>query len=122
MFAFCLDWNYVGSGGGSMGALFTPLSTQLSLYFGTAICMCVISLAPYAELPPQYHCLHATDSIAFCACYANNVWNGQSYPFLSQQLFFPNGSQFNQLAILNDQFVLDRAKLDEVVRTKSLSH
>ncbi|PPQ75659.1 hypothetical protein CVT24_010579 [Panaeolus cyanescens] len=29
--SLCLDWNYVGSGGGSMGALFTPLSTQLSL-------------------------------------------------------------------------------------------
>ncbi|KAF9494717.1 OPT oligopeptide transporter [Pleurotus eryngii] len=91
MFAFCLDWNYVGSGGGSMGALFTPMSTQLSLYFGTAICM-----------------------IAFCACYANNIWNGQTFPFLSQQLFFPNGSRFNQLSILNDQFLLDREELDEV--------
>lgn len=39
MFSLCLDWNYVGSGGGSLGALFTPLSTQLSLYSGTAICM-----------------------------------------------------------------------------------
>ena len=39
MFALCFDWNYVGSGGGSMGALFTPLSTQLTLYVGTAICM-----------------------------------------------------------------------------------
>ncbi|KAJ7212374.1 peptide transporter MTD1 [Mycena rebaudengoi] len=33
MFALCFDWNY----GGSLGALFTPLSTQLSLYFGTMI-------------------------------------------------------------------------------------
>ncbi|KAJ7362521.1 peptide transporter MTD1 [Mycena albidolilacea] len=49
VFALCLDWNYVGSGGGSLGALFTPLSTQLSLYFGTLICI-----------------------IAFCALYANN--------------------------------------------------
>ena len=39
MFALCLDWNYVGSGGGSMGALFTPISTQLSLYVGVLICM-----------------------------------------------------------------------------------
>lgn len=39
LFAISLDWNYVGSGGGSMGALFTPISTQLSLYCGTAICM-----------------------------------------------------------------------------------
>ena len=44
LFSICLDWNYVGSGGGSMGALFTPLSTQLSLYFGTMICMQVFSL------------------------------------------------------------------------------
>ena len=43
-FALCLDWNYVGSGGGSMGALFTPLSTQLSLYCGTALCMLVLLL------------------------------------------------------------------------------
>lgn len=34
----CLDWAYLGSGG-SLGALFTPLSTQLSLYAGVAICM-----------------------------------------------------------------------------------
>jgi hypothetical protein len=44
LFALCFDWNYVGSGGGSMGALFTPLSTQLSLYFGVMICM-------YASFP-----------------------------------------------------------------------
>ncbi|KAL0953014.1 hypothetical protein HGRIS_007218 [Hohenbuehelia grisea] len=91
MFALCLDWNYVGSGGGSMGALFTPLSTQLSLYFGTAICM-----------------------IAFCACYANNVWNGQNFPFLSQTLFFENGTRYNQLAILDDKLQLDPAKLAEI--------
>ncbi|KAJ3513900.1 hypothetical protein NLJ89_g2700 [Agrocybe chaxingu] len=90
MFAFCLDWNYVGSGGGSMGALFTPLSTQLSLYFGTAICI-----------------------IAFCACYANNVWSGQNFPFLSQALFYENGTLYDQLAILDENFRLDPAKLAE---------
>ncbi|KAF8055167.1 peptide transporter MTD1 [Lyophyllum atratum] len=87
-FALCLDWNYVGSGGGSLGALFTPISTQLSLYSGTAICM-----------------------IAFCACYAMNVWNGQSFPFLSQTLFYENGTRYNQLAILDENFKLDPAKL-----------
>ena len=39
MFSLCFDWAYVGSGGGSIGSLFTPLSTQLSLYGGTAVCM-----------------------------------------------------------------------------------
>ncbi|KAF9552218.1 peptide transporter MTD1 [Agrocybe pediades] len=91
MFSLCLDWNYVGSGGGSMGALFTPLSTQLSLYFGTMICI-----------------------IAFCACYAANIWSGQNFPFLSQSLFYENGSIFDQLAILDENFRLDPAKLEQV--------
>ncbi|KAG6885082.1 hypothetical protein C0993_006043, partial [Termitomyces sp. T159_Od127] len=91
VFSLCLDWNYVGSGGGSLGALFTPLSTQLSLYSGTAICI-----------------------IAFCACYARNTWNGQNFPFLSQALFNENGTRYNQLAILDDKFRLDPAKLAEV--------
>ncbi|KAG6917369.1 hypothetical protein DXG01_002834 [Tephrocybe rancida] len=87
-FSICLDWNYVGSGGGSLGALFTPLSTQLSLYCGTAICM-----------------------IAFCACWAQNTWNGQSFPFLSQSLYNENGTRYNQLDILDENFRLDHAKL-----------
>ncbi|KAJ7484920.1 peptide transporter MTD1 [Mycena galericulata] len=86
VFAFCFDWNYVG---GSLGALFTPLSTQLSLYFGTLICI-----------------------IAFCALYANNVWNGQNFPWLSQELFYENGTQYDQLAILDENFRLDKAALD----------
>ncbi|KAG6815812.1 hypothetical protein H0H87_011143 [Tephrocybe sp. NHM501043] len=43
-FSICLDWAYVGAGGGSIGALFTPLSTQLSLYAGCAVCMYVVTL------------------------------------------------------------------------------
>ena len=39
LFSLCFDWAYVGSGGGSIGSLFTPLSTQLSLYAGCAVCM-----------------------------------------------------------------------------------
>ncbi|KAJ7764345.1 OPT oligopeptide transporter protein-domain-containing protein [Mycena metata] len=89
VFALCLDWNYVGSGGGSLGALFTPLSTQLSLYFGTLICI-----------------------IAFCALYANNVWSGQSFPWLSQELFYENGTAYDQLAILDENFRLDKAALE----------
>ncbi|KAF9456897.1 peptide transporter MTD1 [Collybia nuda] len=89
MFAISLDWNYVGSAGGSLGALFTPMSTQLSLYVGVAICI-----------------------VSFCVCYARNVWNGQSFPFLSQQLFYPNGTIYQQLRILDDKFMLDPAMLE----------
>ncbi|KJA26691.1 hypothetical protein HYPSUDRAFT_132645 [Hypholoma sublateritium FD-334 SS-4] len=91
MFALCFDWNYVGSGGGSMGALFTPLSTQLTLYCGVVICM-----------------------VSFCVSYHYNVWSGQNFPFLSQSLFNFDGTRFNQTSILDDNFLLDRAKLTEV--------
>lgn len=41
MFSLCLDWNYVGSGGGSLGALFTPFTTQVSQYIGVALCIMI---------------------------------------------------------------------------------
>ncbi|KAH8835585.1 OPT oligopeptide transporter [Flagelloscypha sp. PMI_526] len=88
MFSLCFDWAYVGSGGGAIGSLFTPLSTQLSLYAGCAVCI-----------------------IAFCACYAQNTWNAQNFPFLSQLLFYENGTEYDQLRILDDQYQLDYDKL-----------
>lgn len=39
VFSLCLDWAYIGSAGSSIGSLFTPLSTLLSLYAGSAVCM-----------------------------------------------------------------------------------
>jgi len=89
-FSLCLDWAYVGAGGGSIGALFTPLATQLSLYVGCAVCM-----------------------IAFCACYAMNVWNTQNFPFLTQLLYYENGTPYDQLSILNDDFTLNLQKLEQ---------
>ncbi|KAK0493199.1 OPT oligopeptide transporter [Armillaria luteobubalina] len=89
-FSLCFDWVYVGSGGGAIGSLFTPLSTQLSLYAGCAVCM-----------------------IAFCACYAANTWNTQNFPFLTQLLFFENG-KYRVLSILNADFTLNEEKLQAV--------
>ena len=105
MFALCLDWNYVGSGGGSLGALFTPLSTQLSLYCGTLMCMCVLSIC--FPLPSP----HKLSRIAFCVAYHQNAWNGQNFPFLSQSLFNFNGTRFDQRLILDENFLLDHEKL-----------
>lgn len=90
-FSLCFDWVYVGSGGGAIGSLFTPLSTQLSLYAGCGVCM-----------------------IAFCACYAANTWNTQNFPFLTQLLFFENGTEYDQLSILNANFTLNEEKLQAV--------
>ncbi|KAH7872495.1 OPT oligopeptide transporter [Lentinula edodes] len=88
LFSLCFDWNYVGSGGSAYGALFQPIQTQLSLYTGVLICI-----------------------ISFCAVYANNVWNAKNFPFLSQLLFFENGTEYDQTLILNDDFTLNEDKL-----------
>ncbi|KAK4052815.1 hypothetical protein OIV83_002102 [Microbotryomycetes sp. JL201] len=90
MFSLCLDWNYVGSGGGSLGALFTPFSTQISQYCGVALCI-----------------------ILFCSCYVTNVWNAQNFPFLSQDMFYENGTQYDQMTILNADFSLNQTALEE---------
>ncbi|KAJ7899268.1 OPT oligopeptide transporter [Mycena olivaceomarginata] len=87
-FSLCFDWAYVGAGGGSIGSMFTPLATQLSLYAGCAVCM-----------------------IAFCACYSLNTWNTQNFPFLTQLLYYENGTEYDQLSILNDDFTLNYDKL-----------
>lgn len=49
--------------------------------------------------------------IAFCACYAMNTWHTQNFPFLTQLLYYENGTEYNQLSILNDDFTLNNDKL-----------
>ncbi|KAF5366856.1 hypothetical protein D9758_006513 [Tetrapyrgos nigripes] len=91
LFSLCLDWNYVGSGGSAYGALFQPLSTQLSLYTGVLICI-----------------------LSFTGIYTRNVWKSQNFPFLSQLLFNEDGTVFDQNLILNDDFTLNEEKLEAV--------
>ena len=52
-------------------------------------------------------------SISFCACYAANIWNAQNFPFLTQLLFYENGTEYNQLAILNADYTLNYDKLEQ---------
>ncbi|KAJ6519993.1 OPT oligopeptide transporter [Mycena sanguinolenta] len=88
LFSICLDWNYVGSGGGAYGAMFQPLATQLSQYVGVILCV-----------------------VLFCGVFANNTWKAQNFPFLSQLLFHENGTIYDQTLILNDDYTLNRDKL-----------
>ncbi|KAJ7597691.1 OPT oligopeptide transporter [Mycena floridula] len=88
LFSLCFDWNYVGSGGSAYGALFQPLATQLSLYGGVLICV-----------------------LSFIGVYAMNGFNSQSFPFLTQLLFYADGTEYNQTLILNDDFTLNEEKL-----------
>ncbi|GAA5873783.1 hypothetical protein JCM1840_002073 [Sporobolomyces johnsonii] len=90
MFALCFDWNYVGSGGGSLGALFTPFTTQVSQFIGVGLC-CILS----------------------CTMYYTNAWKAQNFPFLSQELFYENGTTYDQTLILNPDYSLNETGLAE---------
>ncbi|GAA5917230.1 hypothetical protein JCM5296_002400 [Sporobolomyces johnsonii] len=90
MFALCFDWNYVGSGGGSLGALFTPFTTQVSQFMGVGLC-CILS----------------------CTMYYTNAWKAQNFPFLSQELFYENGTTYDQTLILNPDYSLNETGLAE---------
>ena len=45
--------------------------------------------------------------------YAKNVWHAQNFPFLTQLLFYENGTQYDQLAILNPDYTLNYDKLEQ---------
>ncbi|GAA6055417.1 hypothetical protein JCM3770_006982 [Rhodotorula araucariae] len=86
LFQFCFDWSYISGA----GPLYTPLATQLSIYAGCAVC-----------------------AIIACAMYANNVWSAQNFPFMGQDLFYENGTQYDQTLILNADFTLNSTALAE---------
>ena len=58
---------------------------------------------------------HSLDSITFCVVYQQNVWKSQNFPFLSQLLFYENGTEYNQLAILNPDYTLNYEALEQQV-------
>ncbi|KAJ7595934.1 peptide transporter MTD1 [Mycena floridula] len=87
LFSISLDWNYIT---GASGSMYNPLSMQMSLYFGTLICI-----------------------ISSCALYAKNTWKAQNFPFLSQALFNEDGTLYDELAILDSHFRLIPSQLAE---------
>ncbi|KAF7347691.1 OPT oligopeptide transporter [Mycena venus] len=91
LFSICLDWNYIGSGGSAYGALF-PASVDATVPLHRSLD------------------LHVRP-ISFTAAYSMNVWNAQNFPFLSQILFYENGTEYQQDLILNDDFTLNTEKL-----------
>ncbi|KZO97758.1 OPT superfamily oligopeptide transporter [Calocera viscosa TUFC12733] len=88
MLSFCFDWQYISGG---VSPLAIPLQAQFSNFLGYILCLAV-----------------------FCGVWFGNIWQAQSFPFLSQTLFFENSTQYDQLAILNDNFEVDYDKLAEV--------
>ncbi|KAJ7707539.1 OPT oligopeptide transporter protein-domain-containing protein [Mycena rosella] len=87
LLSICFDWQYISGG---VNPMTIPLKAQFSNFVGYILCM-----------------------VVFVAVYYNNIWNAKSFPFLSQTLFYANGSEYNQLLILNDNFEVDPTLLAE---------
>lgn len=48
------------------------------------------------------------------------MWNAQNFPFLTQLLFYQNGTEYDQLSILNPDYTLNYDKLEQQVRAVAL--
>ncbi|KAI8358558.1 OPT family small oligopeptide transporter [Blakeslea trispora] len=93
MFQLSFDWNYLSN----LSPLVLPLYVQLNIYVGI--------LFIWILAPLLYH---------------NNVWNAQSFPFLSNSIFqlFPNGTSiiYPQHLILNTDNSLNQTAIEELGR------
>ncbi|KAJ7691568.1 OPT oligopeptide transporter protein-domain-containing protein [Mycena rosella] len=94
--SICLDWQYISGDPGihrgflGVNPMTIPLKAQFSNLLGYLLCL-----------------------VVFSSVYYNNIWNAKSFPFLSQTLFYANGSEYKQLLILNDNFEVDPTLLAE---------
>ncbi|KAG6916052.1 hypothetical protein DXG01_008625 [Tephrocybe rancida] len=80
--SICFDWQYISGG---LNPMAIPLKAQFSNFIGYILCI-----------------------VVFVAVYYRNIWESKSFPFLSQELFYANGTVYDQLRILNDKFEVDR--------------
>ncbi|KAI0058136.1 OPT oligopeptide transporter [Artomyces pyxidatus] len=93
LLSICLDWQYI-SGDGS--PLATPLRWQVHFaspmrrFIGNILCIIVIVIVYY-----------------------KNIWGSRNFPFLSQELFYENGTVYDQTLILNDNLEVDPVRLQQ---------
>ncbi|KAN0125414.1 oligopeptide transporter, partial [Lactarius tabidus] len=87
LLSICFDWQYIS---GIVNPFAIPLRSQVSGFIGYVLCI-----------------------VVFVAVYYNNIWESKNFPFLSQELFYENGTVYDQLLILNDKFEVDPTLLAE---------
>ncbi|KAG1808294.1 OPT oligopeptide transporter protein-domain-containing protein [Suillus subaureus] len=87
LLSICFDWQYISGG---VNPMTIPLKAQFSNLLGYILCM-----------------------VVFVAVYYNNIWKAQNFPFLSQLLFYENGTQYDQTLILNANYEVDPTLLAE---------
>ncbi|KAI0249949.1 OPT oligopeptide transporter protein-domain-containing protein [Lactifluus subvellereus] len=85
LLALSFDWQYISP---VWNPFTIPLRAQVSNLIGYILCV-----------------------VVFVSIYYNNTWGSKKFPFLSQELFYENGTVYNQLLILNDKLEVDPALL-----------
>ncbi|KAG1834048.1 OPT oligopeptide transporter protein-domain-containing protein [Suillus subalutaceus] len=87
LLSICFDWQYIA---GQVNPMTIPLKAQFSNFLGYIFC-----------------------AVVFVAVYYNNIWKAQNFPFLSQLLYYENGTQYDQTLILNSNYEVDPTLLAE---------
>jgi len=84
LLGFGVDWVNITS-----QPFYAPLATQISNYVGWGV--------NYFLLP---------------AIFAANIWHSQNFPFISENLFFENGSVYDQTVVLNPDQSLNKTAFE----------
>lgn len=78
--SICFDWQYISA----LNPFIVPLKALLSVLFGYILCIAV-----------------------FMAVFYGNVWKARNFPFLSQVLFYENGTLYDQSLIMDVDYQVD---------------
>ncbi|KAF8833285.1 OPT superfamily oligopeptide transporter [Paxillus ammoniavirescens] len=87
LLSICLDWQYFTGG---LNPTAIPLRAQFSTFLGYLLSL-----------------------VVFVGVFYNNIWKAKNFPFLSQLLFYENGTVYNQSLILNANYEVDPTLLAE---------
>ncbi|KAI8815670.1 OPT oligopeptide transporter [Fimicolochytrium jonesii] len=87
LLSLSFDWNAISV----YSPLWYPLETQLNMYIGLIICWFI-----------------------FMGGFYSNLWGGRNLPFMGQDLFYANGTVYDQSLILDENYHLIEEKVAEV--------
>ncbi|KAI6120172.1 OPT oligopeptide transporter [Pisolithus croceorrhizus] len=80
VFSICFDWLYISA----LNPFTVPLKALISALFGYILCIAV-----------------------FTAVFYGDVWKARNFPFLSQVLFYENGTLYDQSLIMDANYQVD---------------
>ncbi|OJA20503.1 hypothetical protein AZE42_11975 [Rhizopogon vesiculosus] len=99
------DWQYISD---IVNPMAIPLKAQVNFFSLLADQHLHILFEQFSNFLGYVLCV-----VVFVAVYYNNIWKAQNFPFLSQLLFYENGTEYDQTLILNIDYKVDPTRLSE---------